>query len=130
MGLVVVKNNLNPVEAALCESLLDDAEIPYQLLDKEIAHFYTVAVGGIKVVVPEEFSKEAHDLLKGVNDGEVSGGAKENRECPNCGSPEVLVKRNGRLSIFFFFLLGLIAKPRAGDKCKCISCGNTWQGSC
>lgn len=66
MQSVVVYRTFSAADAHLVRSLLQSAEVPAEVTG-ELASLsmegYSLATGGIRVVVPAEFEKEARDLI-------------------------------------------------------------------
>jgi hypothetical protein len=90
-----VKRVETPEEAALIKSQLESSGIDCFLKDNETVSVYSLysnAVGGIKVLVPEEKETEAKELLQSA-----SLEAFE-KHCPHCDSQNIKYRKFGLLN--------------------------------
>jgi hypothetical protein len=66
MQLVTVFRSFSPAEAQLIRSLLDAADIPAEVVNELAAlsmDGYSMATGGVRVQVPDEYAAEARALI-------------------------------------------------------------------
>jgi hypothetical protein len=85
--LLILTRFFSPTEAHLLRGLLDAQGIPAFVADGNLVQanpFLTVAVGGVRVMVPESHFRDAQALLKRFNAGEFALSDDE-----NSGDPEV-----------------------------------------
>ena len=71
MQLVTVFRSFSPAEAQLVRSRLDAADIPAEVVNELAAlsmDGYSMATGGIRVQVPDEYAAEARALIESAND--------------------------------------------------------------
>ena len=94
---VTIRTSTLPVEASIMRSILESNGIPVRLLDENIVNthpLYALAVGGVKIQVPQHYVQEANEIL--VEHGEYVINREvesENEdyiegvdfECSNCG---------------------------------------------
>ncbi len=134
--LIVLRSFVNPSDAQFAKALLDDAEIPCVLHDVNTSAItnLSTAVGGVKLMIPEEFAAESIEILKSefqfdqTNEG-IFGLLEENEKCPNCGSNRVFSEsRQSILSIIFTILVSIsFLQPRKVNKHLCRDCRRTWR---
>jgi len=70
MQLVTVFRSFSPAEAQLVRSRLDAADIPAEVVNELAAlsmDGYSMATGGIRVQVPDEYAAEARALIDSAN---------------------------------------------------------------
>ena len=70
MRLVTVFRSFSPAEAQLIRSRLDAADIPAVVMNELAAlsmDGYSMATGGIRVQVPEDYAAEAQALIESAN---------------------------------------------------------------
>jgi Putative prokaryotic signal transducing protein len=70
MQLVTVFRSFSPAEAQLIRSRLDAADIPAEVVNELAAlsmDGYSMAGGGIRVQVPDEYAAEARALIDSAN---------------------------------------------------------------
>ena len=70
MQLVTVFRSFSPAEAQLIRSRLDAANIPAEVFNELAAlsmEGYSMATGGIRVQVPEDYAEEARALIESAN---------------------------------------------------------------
>ena len=71
MHLVTVFRSFSPAQAQLVRSRLDAADIPAEVVNELAAlsmDGYSMATGGIRVQVPDEYAAEARALIESAND--------------------------------------------------------------
>jgi transposase-like protein len=88
--------------------------------------FYSNAVGGIKLQVPDHHFRLAHNILNGFEEKE--SGVSIFPECPVCKSEEVLPKRYNSILLVLSFVLfgGQTLFSTADSRYRCQNCGNIW----
>jgi hypothetical protein len=97
--------------------------------------FYSNAVGGVKVLVPETDARRAREILAreaSATEDEIDFGPEavraEPETCPRCGSCSVLrqiIRRSAVISFFLSHLLGIpLVRMKHGWRCE--ACGNVW----
>lgn len=84
---------------------------------------YSNALGGVRLLVLEQFAQEAYELIhQNLSDELNAEFDLEVERCPNCGSEELYPFTQGKRKAFTaFLLLGFpIARHKHGMKCaKC-----------
>jgi hypothetical protein len=71
MQLVTVFRSFSPAEAQLVRSRLEAADIPAEVVNELAAlsmDGYSMATGGIRVQVPDDYAAEARALIDSAND--------------------------------------------------------------
>lgn len=102
----------SPMDADLLVSRLVDGGIEAKLENRQtlsVFPVWTVALGGIRVVVPEAQYDSARILLEKLNAGEEALPDEDAEKCPKCGNAKVLERRIGfwgALRAFFFGVFG------------------------
>jgi hypothetical protein len=92
----------NPSEASLVRSMLEGSGVDVAVLDENLSRVYlSVAIGGMKVVVPKDQEELALDVLKEYrgqaaqnSQEEVGGSGSEEYRCLHCRAllePETIV---------------------------------------
>ncbi len=131
---VVIRSFLNPSDAHFAKLIIEDTGIPVFLYDENTSGStvsYTYALGGIKIVVPEQYVSEAIEIL----DKDFEQASLQNIEeiedftCPECGSKQIY-RKTGYTSfseIILFILAGLFFQNKKKTKCKCRNCHYTWR---
>lgn len=113
-------------EAHLTRGLLESAGIPVFLRNEYLVgihSFYSTAVGGVEVVVPEEYAEDAVRFLH----GEVCTPALPQQEkqdtyvCPHCGGAVVEHRRIWPAILSVLLLWG--SPPQVSPVRHCSSCG-------
>lgn len=115
--------------ADLDKARLQDHDIPCVIQDQNMVGmnlFYSNAVGGIKLQVPDHHVRQAQSILNGYDEKE--SGNSIFPECPVCKSEDVLPKRyNSIVLILSFVLFGAQTLFSTADsRYLCQSCGNIW----
>lgn len=126
-----------PTEAELARSFLDAHGIKAILRDQHtiaLNLFYSNALGGVRLDVSTEQSKEARELLRGIDsnfylikEGELSAGFP----CPSCKSEktEVVTQTSRGWATLILTLIYIPLPFLAKDDWQCLSCGYTWRQS-
>ncbi len=127
-NLIVIASFSFPHEAQMAKASLEAADIPAFIADEHTINtqwLYSNALGGVKLLVPGNFEKEANELLKNdfsesLNDEEFE---TEFARCPACGSKNVKPYTIGKKPAFIVFLL--LGFPLFFYKhgMKCNNCG-------
>jgi hypothetical protein len=137
-ALVTIRCFRDIPDALLAKSILESAEIECFLADDNIVWldwFWSNAVGGVKLSVPEEDVVSSNELLdQAPLESFIVPGIGEYKQprCPNCESFDVwyreLIKRMAYLSLFGTWLVGFIPPiPLRRHGWKCHSCGHGWE---
>ncbi|MEO5911269.1 MAG: DUF2007 domain-containing protein [Pelobium sp.] len=139
---VTIRAYIYPHEAQMAKSILEAEGINSFLKDEltiQTNNFYSNALGGVKLQVPEEDLKSAFEILKDSGfdiEGNLSQGepvilTKNNEtdltKCPFCGSVNLLkFKYPDKLSAFVFLVLGFLI-PSSKRSYKCADCDKEWK---
>ena len=88
--------------------------------------FYSNALGGVRLLVPENYVDEAKLFLEKDFSDELEQKFGENKEyCPECGSLDIEVNTKGKNLPFSVYVFGLpLFSFKNGSKCK--RCGHFW----
>jgi DNA-directed RNA polymerase subunit RPC12/RpoP len=131
MRLITIARFDYPYQAHLAAAQLEASGIPCFLKDEHIVGlnmFYSQAVGGVKLRVPEDKAEEAMIVLSNVAGDEVAEDEEieDGPRCPACGSAAVVLRRhNGLLLVLSYLLLAFPFSIRQ-VRYFCTSCKNTW----
>jgi hypothetical protein len=135
--LTTIKTFRDPWEAHMFRGRLEAERIPAFLASDQ--HIWmqwqlSVALGGVRVQVPEFFADPAGEVLARCASGACQAelaemfGDIEERRCPVCGARDI--KRRPAAGEFVFtlavMLLGLPVKFGT-SRCTCRVCGHRWQ---
>lgn len=74
---VVVAQYATPTEAHILRSCLEAAGLPVSVLDADLVQTHSllsIAVGGVRVVVPEHFVDEAREVMEALKRGDLAIG--------------------------------------------------------
>lgn len=115
--------------ADLDKARLLDHDIPCVIQDQNMVGmnlFYSNAVGGIKLQVPDHHVRQAHNILNGYDEKE--SGISIFPECPVCNSEDVLPKRYNSILLILSFVLfgGQTLFSTADSRYRCQGCGYIW----
>lgn len=133
-SLVTIQTFTAPHEAQLAKGQLESCGIEAFVQDDHVVGiqpWYSMAVGGVKLLVFETDRAEALNILSSnvsmVNDSNV-----ETDMCPRCGSPDIGYDRDmgwGRRLVFSLFSLVLIGLPwiLRSRTWRCNGCGHSWK---
>lgn len=124
--LITLKSFTTPAEAHLVRTKLEDNGIPAFVFDENMVGvnpFFSNAIGGVKVKIPESYSDEALKILNLSEEIEI----EDDKHCPNCQSNNTeYLKLNWLLtilaSLLFFFPI-----PYLKRKWECKDCGFKWK---
>ena len=127
--LITIRTYLTPFEAHLARTKLEGDGIQAFIQDEYLigVHWYwSNALGGVKVQVPEPEAQRADHLLSGHSEDERPPSPLTTAEytCPSCGSEDVdIVLRRQRLTYLLLLLLQFpVLRPYAALKCR--ACGS------
>lgn len=136
MDWVTVKRFTLPSEAYIAQSLVVSGDIPTFLKDELIVtvhNFYSNAVGGVKLQVPQAEVMQALEIL--ADAGFLKTPAPEPKTetfpvknmmiCPYCSSDNVYESREGSWTMILF-LFGILL-PWYKYRCHCFECGRNWK---
>jgi len=118
----------SPMDAELLVSRLVDEEIEARIENRHtlsVLPIWTVALGGLRVVVPEEQYEPARILLEQLNAGAEALPDEEEEKCKKCGNPKVVERRIGLLGTlraFFFGIFGVPLPAAGGMEKRCRWC--------
>ncbi|MDB5206623.1 MAG: hypothetical protein JWR72_1698 [Flavisolibacter sp.] len=130
MGFVILKSFANYIDAHILLGRLEEEGIQCWLKNENtttIMPIWTTAIGGIQLMVNEDQSQRAGDLLK-----KFEAEKKKVTKCPECGSEDVeyintMRKPVNWLSAAITFLAGDIA-VMPEQRYHCFSCKSEWKG--
>lgn len=133
MGLRSVVAYTDPIEANILKARLAAEGIDAFVFDEHLIRMnwlYSNALGGAKVMVPEEQVGAAEAVIRAIAAGEYELDATEGQEgtglrtsCPYCGAVSTrLSNRSWTVSFLSFFLLQ-IPLPFRRNRWKCDRCG-------
>lgn len=95
----------------------------------------SVALGGVKVQVPEIFFDDAVEIVFNIRSGnyaaelEAEEYEQEQTQCPSCGSEKVVdINWSWKVSLVAFLLL-VLPLPYTRHSKKCGDCSNRWIAS-
>ncbi|MBN2894097.1 MAG: DUF2007 domain-containing protein [Bacteroidales bacterium] len=141
MNWITILTYTYPHEAHLAKSVLEAEGIPVFIKDEltaQVYNFYSTAIGGVKLQVPESDFQSAYELLKaGDLIPEIKAEPKiekvtkakdsKNKSCPFCGSAEVSRKKQlNILSTIIFMILGALF-PLFKSTYHCHDCKKEWK---
>lgn len=133
---ITVKTFTYPHEAYITQGRLESEGIPTYLKDEftiQVFNFYSNAIGGVKLQVPDEYVNEARTLLAEeepeksktviLHQEEISDKAC----CPFCGSRNIMKKKSPYwLTLLPYIVLGFIF-PVYRHIYTCFSCNQKWR---
>lgn len=126
-NLIIIATFSFPFEAHIAKASLDAANIPAFIADEHTINMqwlYSNALGGVKLLVPKEYEKEARELIAiDFSDNLKAETDVDEIKCPVCGSNKVEAYTIGKKPAFIvFILLGFpLFFYQRGIKCQ--SCG-------
>ncbi|WP_373882562.1 DUF2007 domain-containing protein [Acinetobacter pittii] len=130
MQWIVIKTFSFPYEAQIAKTQLEVFGIPVYIENEHTINmdwFYSNALGGVRLLVLENYVDEAKSFLEKDFSDELEQKFGESKECcPECGSSDIKVNTKGKKSAFLeFMFFGLpLFFFRNGNRCK--RCGHFW----
>lgn len=124
-GLVIAKVFHSLPEAEVARAMLEHNGISAFLPDRNVAGtawYLTQAVGGIRLLVPEDEMDSAR-LLLGERDDELAEGGVDT--CPECGSGDIFRPASLLAGLAAFFLVGIPYLLRRRER-YCRQCRHRW----
>jgi len=105
-NLIEIASFSSPLEAHIAKASLEAAEIPVFIADEHTINMYWLysnAIGGVRVLVPNEYAVEAKELIS----NDFSDDLEEVNEdiCPKCGSKNIIAYTVGKKPAFLVFIL-------------------------
>nr|EKW6896828.1 DUF2007 domain-containing protein [Acinetobacter baumannii] len=105
MQWIVVKTFSFPYEAQIAKTQLEAFGIPAYIENEHTINmdwFYSNALGGVRLLVPENYVDEAKLFLEKDFSDELEQKFGENKEyCPECGSLDIEVNNKGKKICLF-----------------------------
>ena len=136
--LVTCAHFYDPMEAHLVRARLESEGIPASVTDDHLltANWQlTVALGGVRVQVPEEFLAQAQEILSHYWAGAFAADVEAETDtlpatCPSCQGTSVdqEVPTAEKLLAVGFFVVSGATFPTRTSQLRCKSCGNRWAG--
>jgi hypothetical protein len=139
---VSIQTFLYPQDAYIVKGLLESEGIDAFLKDEmttQVFNFYSNAIGGVKLLVPEEQADKAREILKKNGYTIDSENPEEDIElisksettdkncCPFCGSSNISQQKKASIvTIVLIFLLGLLL-PITKKSYVCFDCNKKWR---
>ncbi len=100
MPWIVVKTFLFPYEAQIAKTQLEAFGIPVYIENEHTINMdwlYSNALGGVRLLVPENYVEEANSFLEKDFSDELEQKFGESKECcPECGSLDIEVNTEGK----------------------------------
>lgn len=141
--LITVATCNDMTEAYILKGRLEAEGILCFLGDEHIVGaqpFYAVAVGGIKLRVPENDTAEAKAILASIQGGHADFILDDDIElappmqeyvqaltCPSCGSDNVAEEKYNKTIFSLSYLFLGFPVPFLSRKYKCYNCGHFWK---
>jgi DNA-directed RNA polymerase subunit RPC12/RpoP len=129
-GFAIVASYPNGLLARVAKTKLDDEGIENFIANEHtigMDYFYSQALGGVQLWVPEPELQRARTLLQEEHSSEIPEilGPSSDVACPKCKSKNVSKHLNpSKLTVAFFFLG--IPLPFFKKEWRCFQCGNRW----
>ena len=99
MQWIVIKTFSFPYEAQIAKTQLEAFGIPVYIENEHTINmdwFYSNALGGVRLLVPENYVDEAKSFLEKDFSDELEQKFGESKECcPECGSLDIEVNNKG-----------------------------------
>jgi len=140
--LVIIATFGDVHSAYMAKSLIESAGIPVFLRDEHLVSiqpFYSLAVGGVKLTVPESQAETALEFLQNEqseaplipeqdNEGSDFKESEDRypEQCPRCKSERINPVNTSLRSGIISFMLGIPMKL-SGKKYKCQTCDYKWK---
>ena len=128
-----------PQEIYLARALLDAEGIETLLEDEltaQVNNFYSNAIGGVKLLVPEVDAGRSADLLaqggyvleRPVPESPLENvPAADRNRCPYCGSENIGKERRGEWPMLVFYAVLGVLLPIFRPVYHCFDCGRNWR---
>ncbi len=127
MKWVIIESYSMPYEAQIAKSLLTSQGIPAIIENEHTINmywFYSNALGGVKVLVPEDYLERAKFIISNDYSADVDEKFSLQKEkCPSCGGLNLLAHTQGRRTAFIFLMLIGLPISRYKHGMKCQDCG-------
>lgn len=134
--LIIIQIYSLPQQAHMAKSVLENSDIPVFLKDEltvQVHNFYSNAIGGIKLQVPQSRAKEAYKILEEGNllsekieEEEIAIIDNKTDTCPFCKSKEISVQKHStfleKIILGFFSIFNSNLRTY-----KCNSCNKKWK---
>jgi hypothetical protein len=129
MTRIVVQSFSFPYEAQIAKTQLEAAEIPARIENEHTINMdwlYSNALGGVRLLVPENYAEEAKALLAQDFSQELEQQFGASESCPKCGSTDIQPYTEGKRPAYLvFLLLGFpLFSYKHGTKCQ--KCQHFW----
>ncbi len=126
-NLIQIASFSYPHEAHIAKASLDAANIPAFITDEytiNMQWLYSNALGGVRLLVPEEYAVEAKELISQDFSENVNQATEAvETTCPSCGSTDIEAYTIGKKPAFLVFLLLGFPLFFYNHAIKCNSCG-------
>jgi len=132
-----------PTEATIVKSMLESSGLSPIIFDEmtiALQPFYSTAIGGVKILVPEDEAEDAKVIINEyLNNKETttdkSRAAKKEKQkitkqCMSCGSQNIIKRydiNKGALLVYILSLIGLLLLPFVKHVYTCMNCGKKWR---
>lgn len=136
MNLITIASFTDSIRANLTKTRLESEGIICFLTDENVVSmlpFYSLAIGNIKLKVPEDQYSKAKSLLKKdipkFSDHFIIREENKNTDdikCPNCFSLNIYKEELSKKSVLSFLFLGFPI-PIFSKKFHCFDCGFQWK---
>lgn len=118
MSLRQVASYSKPDDAYLAASFLEGNGLSPNIRDGHtigVDWFYSQAIGGVKLEVPEDEYEKAIELL------ELPSASENVLKCPHCGSDKVKLRQLSGVTALAMLVFGILL-PIASHRADCLSC--------
>lgn len=130
MQWIVIKTFSFPYEAQIAKTQLEAFGIPVYIENEHTINmdwFYSNALGGVRLLVPENYVDEANSFLEKDFSDELEQKFGESKECcPECGSLDIKVNIEGKKSAFIALMLFGLPLFSFKNGNRCTHCGHFW----
>lgn len=138
-SLVTVESFTSPWDAHVTRGLLESEGIPATLASEHHVWSnwpFSLALGGVRLQVPEQFADQAHVVLRKQRDGDFQLILEEQQNlpavrCQNCGSSDLRYVRSPWSLLLLVATLGLsgVIFPPSIEGWKCNACKTRLPGA-
>jgi hypothetical protein len=135
--LVTCAHFYEPVEAHVVRARLEAEGIPATVADDQLVTAnwpLSVALGGARIQVPEEFLAEARAIIEAYSNGEFAADldaetGSEPEQCPRCQGRTIQrsVPASQKALALGVFALSGATFPTRESVLRCGDCGEQWQ---